>query len=343
MIHAVLFALASLSSAPVGQETDLGRVFKKGEKLAYSVKAALTLEQRGHGLDTWLPSDLDISYQFAYWITDVKSDGIATIRYQRPTMTEVEGETASSAPKTHVEKVNMDMQMSLSPANEVLDIKDLTPKKPKKQVEKDSLFWRQPMTSAPQITAFLGQFLDEIVRLSLFVGSFESSLDFAPRLPFEPAKIGETWKRTVGYSPQKLKGKEGKMEMQRLDYTFKYRGPIDSAGKKVLRVDASLNLNSNLADFIHQLTHLDSSQTHLAKVPLTMVSEIEFDLDPVTHMTLAARAKTTANYQVMIVDHVDALEEVRLKGENTLTLVGKAMASAPPLPSSTPIKKIGGH
>ena len=320
------------------QETDLSRVFKKGEKYAYSIKGALTAEARERGLDTWLPEDIELNYQFAYWITDVKSDGIAQVRYQRPTMTIIDGETAESGRKTNVEKVAMDMSMSLSPANEILDIKDLSPKK---KPTSDETLRTRTGESQGTLRGFLGQFLQEIIRLSLFAGSFESSLDFSPRLPFEPAKVGEVWKRTVGYSPQKLKGKDGKMEMQRLDYVYTYKGPMQSNGKQVLRVVATLNLNSDLAEFVHQLAKVDSSVTHLSKVPLTMDSSIEFDLDPVTRTTLAARTSTKAKYAVMLVDYVDAVEEVKLTAENTLTLVGKAMSAPPPLPkaTTTPAKK----
>jgi hypothetical protein len=47
----------------------------------------------------------------------------------RPTFTEVRGETFNSPPKTTVDKANLDFQLTVSPINEILGMKDLTKKK----------------------------------------------------------------------------------------------------------------------------------------------------------------------------------------------------------------------
>ncbi len=76
-----LFALVSLvgpqaKDAPVS----LGRVFAKNEKLAYEVRSGLTAQQRMRGLQTWIPEDADLNYDFTTHVDDLKADGIAVMR-----------------------------------------------------------------------------------------------------------------------------------------------------------------------------------------------------------------------------------------------------------------------
>lgn len=321
-IVAALVAGGAQQSAPV----QIARVFKAGEKLEYEIKSKLHSERRSRGLETFIPEDLDISYRFTTEVKTLKADGIVDLVYQRPTMTIVEGETFDRPPKTEIEKTKLNFLLTISPANEILNMKDLNP--PKKTTGKTGGGDRSVrlMTTAAgrQGIPFIGQFISEIQRLSLFVGSFESALDFAPRLPFEKLKVGDTWKRTVGYSPQKLKGKDGKTIVQRLDYTFTYQGIVDSNGKKVYRIVGNCGLDSNLADFINQTFDAKPEETGLKSIPLHFKAEIDFDLDLTTMKTLAARAKSEGGYKIILTDLPDdPVQEETFKGETQLRLVSQ--------------------
>src|SRR5580700_4196010 len=107
------------AQAPAGPIT-LSHSFQKGEKIAYKILSHIQAKDRGKGLDTWIPQDFDFNYNFTATVTDMKGDGVAVVRYQRPTITEIEGETFEAAPKTIVNDVDFDYQLSLSPINEVL-------------------------------------------------------------------------------------------------------------------------------------------------------------------------------------------------------------------------------
>jgi len=172
---------------------------------------------------------------------------------------------------------------------------------------------------------FLSQFISEVHRLALFAGNFESSLDFAPRLPFEKLNVGDTWKRTVGYSPQKLKGKNGKTVNQRLDYVFTYKGVVDSNGKKVYRVTGSCLLDSNLADFIHETFEVKPEDTGLKSIPLQLKTSIDFDLDMATQKTLRADATSEGGFKIIITAFPDdPVQEETFKGRTQLRLVPNA-------------------
>lgn len=125
LLLALLLAAGHQKSDPVL----LSRVFKPNTKLSYAVRSSLSAELRGSGLKTWLPSDLDINYDFTLTVEALKADGIAVVRYRRPTVDEVIGETFDAPAKTNKLKTDFDDRMTLSPFNEILDTKDLAPKK----------------------------------------------------------------------------------------------------------------------------------------------------------------------------------------------------------------------
>ena len=306
------------------EPVSLGRVFTKNEKLAYSVTSSLNAQSRQRGLQTWIPSDYDMNYDFTEFVEEMKADGIAVLHYQRPVVHQIEGETFNSAPKETDEKVNMNFRLTISPINEILEAKDLN-EKPAKAPKKTGSNVVLPHAKGKQgsLGGILSQFVGEMFRLSLFTGSFDSALDFAPKTPFDTVKVGETWKRTVGYQPQKLQGKGNKQAVQRLDYTFTYKGVVDSEGKKVYRVEGTLDFKSDLAEFINQLVGMKAEDTGLKKVPLSMKSTILFDLDMKTRHTILAQAKTESGFALYVTDYPDdPVEEENIKARTTLRLVG---------------------
>jgi hypothetical protein len=152
----------------------------------------------------------------------------------------------------------------------------------------------------------------------------ESSLDFAPKFPFNDVLPGDTWKRTVGYQPQALKGKKGQQPViQRLDYTYTYKGLVNVEGKTFQRVTADLSLNTDLAAWANQDASKDSKDDgpQLSKMPMTLKATIEFDLDPKTFDTVAARAYSQGGFQVYMSDAPGQVYfESKLKGSTTLSL-----------------------
>jgi hypothetical protein len=316
MIAVLVLCAAHASVAQAAEPVELLRVFTKGEKASYSVKSSLSIEARSAGLKTFLPQDVDLSYDFSTEVLAVKADGICEMRYRRPTMTEVQGETYDRPARTHVEKVNILATLTLSPINEILNSKDESPKKPG-----DKTFADATTPSRADQEVNLEQFIGELQRLALFLGSLDSSLDFSPKLPYDAVNPGDTWKRTVGYTPQKLSGKE-KSAVQRLDYVYTYRGITKSSGKDVHRVTADLNVDTDAAPFVNQLLGMKPEQSGLKSVKLQLKATIEFDLDVKTRQTLRADARSTGAIRIDVTDlpH-EALMEQRLKGRTVMTLV----------------------
>jgi hypothetical protein len=316
----MLFLPALAQTSAQASPITLTHVFSAGEKFGYQVLSHITAEERFEHLDTWIPSDLDVNYNFGYTVNQMRPDGIAVVHYLRPTMTEVIGETSDSPPKDEVEKVNIDNLLTVSPINEILEQKNVGKK------EALALPYRRHAYTDHQENAmsFFAPYIMDIHRLALFIGSVEDALDFSPKFPLNAVKKGDSWKKTVGFEPQRLKGKVGKVAIQRIDYTYTYLGPMSSNGKPVLRVEGKLAFSTDAAEFFKQLLGEHASETNVAKVPLHFDSVIDFDLDPTTRDVLHAEGKTSGGYQVFTTESTDtALLEERFKGKTTMELTGK--------------------
>lgn len=319
-MSAIAFLAICLSvaqPAPVA----LHQVHKAGEKKTVEVRSHLITETKQLGLGTYIPDELDLQYDFTTEVMKEKSDGIVEIRYKRPTMTQIEGETEDRPPKKTVEKLNMEALLTLSPINEIIDMKDLTPKKPEKgKGGGGSAELRVRNTTRGLQGAMLGGFVQEIYRLALFVGSLDSALDFQPKLPYQEVEPGATWKRTASYTPQKLKSKEGKTVMQRLDYLYTYVGVVDAKGVKVHRVTADLEMNTDLLKYIKDSFENGEEATQdLKEVTLNLKSHIDYDLDLKTCQTLLAKAESKGGFKVVANEFPnDPVVDQKITGRTTM-------------------------
>ncbi|MCX7799842.1 MAG: hypothetical protein N2109_05810 [Fimbriimonadales bacterium] len=302
--------IAALALAAPAETVSLHRVFSKGERSRYEVKAHLVEESRGGGLRTFVPHDTDIVYRFETAVTELKADGIAVLLYRRPTMTITEGETVDSAPKTKVERVDIDATLTVSPINELLNVAEN--KRP--ATGRKTLHRRQ-------LGELLDTFVDGLGQMVLFIGSIDSGLDFAPKLPFDDVRPGDTWRRTAGYSPQRLAGQDGKSAVQRLDYTYRYHGVVESNGRKVHRVTAELTVDTDLAEFLHQSIGRKPDQTGLKAIPFKLQSKMEFDLDLGTRRTLRALATSQAQAEVVTTRQAEPVLEQRMRGRTLMRLL----------------------
>lgn len=308
-----MIALALLFRSAQNEAVDLAHLFRKGEKTSFQVQSRLRSEFRPRGTDTWFPDSTDYRYRFDVEVQDVLPQGVAKIRYRRPSITKTFSEQFDRPERTETERVEDDILLQISSANEILDAADVKKPKPTTAVKDD---WHGPLGVISQATP--ERFLKTFYGLALFTGSLESSIDFNPRLPFDKVKKGETWKRTATYAPQKLKG-SASLAVQRLDYAYTYGGVVESRGRLVDRVSASLHLESDVAAYLHQTYGLEASQTHLRSLPVTLDATMEFDLDRKTHQTLRAEAHSRGEIRVFTSESgADPSYEERIDGETSM-------------------------
>ncbi|MFM9872878.1 MAG: hypothetical protein ACKVQS_05365, partial [Fimbriimonadaceae bacterium] len=206
-----LIATALLAPA---EPVELYRTFEKGKTYSYAVRTHLQSETRQVGLNTFIPEDVDLNYDFTYKILDVQSSGMAKVLYQRPAITQIDGETADRGSIETKIPLGWKMELNLSPVNAVTGIKDL-------QDKGKSGNWLRPIVpmrkfgemSMGERQDIVSQFAGELQRLVLFIGGLDSSLDFSPRLPLGEVEIGEKWRQTMSYQPMEIKGSGGQFEV----------------------------------------------------------------------------------------------------------------------------------
>ncbi|MCH7903935.1 MAG: hypothetical protein IH944_05125 [Armatimonadetes bacterium] len=316
VLAAVAFALTA-SSEPV----DLYRQFKAGEELEYEVKSNLMVERRHYLTSTYIPDEIDQNYKFTMKVVEILADGFAKIDYRRPEMTIILGETAFEPPVKEIEELNWRFTMTLSPVNALTDVIDLTPKKDDDDGD-GGMLRALSHRAKGQAQDSVMNFMVELYRLALFVGSLDTAIDLAPRLPLFEVEPGETWEETVAYQPQKLKG-SGKVRPQRLDYTYTFIGLIEKPdGTKVYRVTADLELDTDAAPFVNDMLGMKPSESGLSKIILKIKSHIDFDLDPETKRTLSARARSDGEAAIWLTQlPTVAYIEEKIRGRTTMKLL----------------------
>jgi len=320
--EAIAFAQSS------AKEVELVRTFKTGERNSYQVQSLLQIESRERGLETWIPENVEISYGFSYKITEAHLDGFADIVYSRPVTKQTVETISRSEPVVTLDKTSLNFSLRLSPVNEILDLKVLkTPPKTKPSSSRkkpgQKLNFYSPSPTTRLQSSLNDDLMQELYRLALNVGSLDSALDFSPKLPLEEVKIGDTWQRTVSYQPQKLKDrKDGKNAMQRLDYTFTYLGLVAEKGKSFRKIQAELDLNTDLLQFIVDSFDVDLDELPIKSIPIQMKSSIVFLLDPKTLKTISAKSLSQGSTSTLLKDFPnDPVEETRFKGETNLKLI----------------------
>lgn len=322
MFTAVI-ALGLLGSAPQAAPVELVRTFQKGKTYSYEVKSHLLTEAREPTLTTFIPSEIDINYDFNYLVKELRPGGFGYLVYKRPFIYQIEGETAESAPKTEKIKVDYNMGLDVSPINAVTNIKDLNPPKPPtkggglKRLE--AVLTSRGVSRETQLDIF--GFVISIYQLALGIGSLDSALDFNPKLPVDEVKVGDTWKKTVSYQPQELKGSKGQQAVQRLDMTFKYEGLVTVGNATYQRITATVSLNSDAALFVNQLMGTKPEESGLRKMPLQFTTNLSFDLDPKTLDTVRGSTSTKGAWSLEVSGSNEPVMEEKLQGKASIKLV----------------------
>lgn len=320
---AALAALLSASQggAPSPSPVELLRVFKAGEVMRYQVRSLLVTETQRIGMPFMQPNDLEINYDSSLQISALKADGFATALYKRPTMDIVLGETAERDRVTNKEKSNINLELSLSPINEITGVKDLNAKPAAPPPRRTGgALWMSAAGAAPAPQVSI-PFVQDLYRLSLYVGSLDAAIDLNPPLPYEEVKTGATWRKTATYQPQALRGRpNAKMAVQRLDWTYRYEGVVEVKGRKVHRVTGVLALDTDVAKFANQEAGATAGQTGLEAIPLKMTMNVSYDLDLATRKTLAASSEAKGSWSVKLTAAEEPVLEEKFTGRTTLTL-----------------------
>ena len=318
-----LVAAISLAATQKVLAVTLERKFSKGSTYSYTVKSHMLTETSQTGGVSGIPQEVDYVYKFAAKIVDVQKSGFASIDYTRPNITEIQGETFERGPVTRVIPLDMHLTMQLSPINEVTDVKELSKKadsKPKGKLKKAGQLMAITRLGAGVARQNL-PFLTDLQRTALFIGSPVDGLDFSPKLPIEPVKIGGTWKRTVSYQPQDLAGnKHGKQAVQRVDMVYTYLGPKFVGDREIQSVHAEINLDTDATQFVADSLEMTKAESPVKSMLVKLKSDFDFQLDAVDFHTLGITGRTTGAYTVQFITGNQLIDFTqKLTGKTSVT------------------------
>lgn len=326
MIAALVSIALAAQTPPAGPPVTLAHQFKKGEESKYGFESTLVAETKPPGVLTFLPRSYGFEYTFTTKVNDVDQDGNARLRYDRPKTVMVQGEFGDEPEVRAAEKGgDIHLNVRVSSINEILEVAEVKPAeggtKPggsTKPGGRFNLLTPNPLQSATQQIA--GQFVSQFYRIALMVGSLDSGLDFSPKLPIVPVRPGQTWKKTVGYSPQNLAG-SSRQAVQRLDYTYTYVGLADSNGKPVQRITAALDLETDLGTYVNQLFGTKPAESGIKGLLVKFHSVITYDLDPTTFRTIRATANSEGSTKLDVTFQTTPYEEEKFTAQATLKLL----------------------
>lgn len=316
----VLAAIPMMFPQAGGDKAELVRKFRAGEKLSYEFNADLRAARRGMELDTFIPDNEQFSYAFTLETEKLKDQGVADVRMKRPKFTIKLDETFDSPAKTLSEKVDHNYLFTLSKSNQVLSLKDETPKKKDKEKTGGGggnnfrVVYLRPYDRTMQdpISSWFGQ----IYQLAAFVNSF----DLGPILPGKPVGVGETWKQTVGYQPMQVGGgaDKGKPIMGRLDYLFTFKGSTTKDGKPAVWIQATLKNESDAAPLVADWMGVKPNENPFKAIKLKINAEVNYYLDPENLQVIRIESKSDGGASVEVINYEGPVEEHKLASTASL-------------------------
>ncbi len=307
------------SVAPV----KLYRKFKVGETRAYKVSTIVTEEQKSTGLNVFLPRDQGMEYAFTTKVNKVLPGDIAMIRYTRPKTMFIMGEFGDSPERREVQKGGeLIVDLEISPVNDILEFIDVEKPKPGKgkPAKPNAKYLRSMGMSRQGYTdAIGGQFLTSMYQIALGIGSL-SFFDISPVLPVFAVKPGDTWQKTIGYSPKSLYGSK-RLAVQRMDMLYTYVGIVTEGKKSYVKISATTKLSTDLGEYLNQSYGVTSKETGIKSLKANFETLYTYLLDATTLAPIRVESKTSGDTVLTVVGPKEPLEETKFTGEGLMVLV----------------------
>lgn len=296
-MHAlILVAAAAISPLPQGK-VDLQRVFKDGAKATYEFNSRIQVDFRMAPLETFIPETDGFTYTFTTSVEKVKPDGVADIRFKRPKIVLKMGEKFDSAPKDEVLLKDQNVLYTLSHRNQVLAVKDETPKPPPKK-DGGGMFWRANFGASQDIII---AWISQLRQIAAFVNFF----DLGPILPNHPVAVGDTWKETVGYAPVTVASgaDKGKNINARIDYVYTFMGKTDLNGKQVYHIVGKVDQDTDAAPYIADILGVKMDRAPFKEIKLKINGSVNYYLDTANLQPLEIRATSDGEVDVIVPDY----------------------------------------
>ena len=313
----ILLVAAVAMAGPPDGNVDLNRVFKAGEKTTFEFNSKIQVDHRQVPIETFIPENNGFTYTFTTAVENMKPDGVADLRFKRPKIILKIGETFESGPKQEALTHDENILFTISRRNQVLSLKDETPKKkPKKGEGGDEPPPMMARTSLGVSQFDIGGWVGQLRQLSAFVNFF----DLGPILPNRPVAVGDTWKETVGYAPTTITSgaDKGKNISGRIDYVMTFKGKADVGGKAAWLIEGKINQDTDAAPYIADLIGVKLERAPFKQIKLKMDGVVNYYLDQVNLQVMKVGATSQGEVAVVIPEYDGPAYEERFKSRASL-------------------------
>lgn len=310
-MHLIVASLMALSASQA-DKIELTRKFAAGEKMTYDFASRLDAEMREYPVETFFPDNVDFTYTFTLDVEKLKPDGVADVRFKRKEFKIRMAEDFESGPKTTVMTQNTNMLITFSNRNQILSIKDETPKKPPARGGGLHVLSRFGVKAQDPIMQMIQQ-------LHSFA-AFANFYDFGPSLPLHPVAVGDTWKETIGYTPMTISSgaEKGKSLMGRIDYVYTYKGNGAIDNKTCVWIQGKISVDTDAAPFI--ATFFERPEfSPFKEIKLFMDGTVDYYLEPANLATYKIVSKSEGNASISVKDYSGGpVFEERFKSQGKL-------------------------
>jgi len=314
MMMAVM-ALALTSAEPVTLE----RVFRQGETSTYDFTTRIMLDAREYPQETFFPVNDQVYYTFTLTTERLKPDGVADVRFKRNKVTIRYGERFDEPPKE--EKVGRDESLlfTLSRTNQVLSLRDESPKPPPSGGGLRSAMLRNASPAAAEMAFdIIDDWITQMHQLAGFVNFF----DLGPILPAHPVEPGGTWKETVGYAPVTVAegADKGRTLNARIDYVYTFMGEANHGGRAVYHIQGTYKQDTDAAKYIEDLLNEARMASPFKEIRLQMEGKVDYYLDKSTCAVIRINAEANGYFGLTVNELPDApVMEEKIKSRASLT------------------------
>lgn len=315
MMMAAVMALALSPAEPVTLE----RVFRQGETLTFDFSTRINLDVRDYPLETFIPVNDRVLYTFTLTTERLKPDGVADVRFKRNKVTIRYGERFDEPPKE--EKVGRDENFlfTLSRTNQVLSLRDESPKPPPSGGGLRSAMLRYASPAAAEMAFdIIDDWITQMHQLAGFVNFF----DLGPILPAHPVEPGETWKETIGYAPVTVAegADKGRTLNARIDYVYTFMGEANYQGRPVYHIQGTYKHDTDAAKYIEDLLKEARMASPYKEIRLRMEGKVDYYLEKTTCAVIRINAEAEGYFGLTVNQMPDApVMEEKIKSSASLT------------------------
>lgn len=314
-----MMAAVMALALPAAEPITLERVFRQGETLTFDFSTRINLDIRDYPLETFIPVNDRVLYTFTLTTERLKPDGVADVRFRRNKITIRYGERFDEPPKEEKAGREENILFTLSRTNQVLSLRDESPKPPSSGGGVRAALLRYSSPAAAEMAFdIIEDWITQMHQLAGFVNFF----DLGPILPTHPVEPGATWKETIGYAPVTVAegADKGRALNARIDYVYTFIGEASYQGRPVYHIQGTYKHDTDAAKYIADLLKEARMASPYKEIRLRMEGKVDYYLEKTTCAVIRINAEAEGYFGLTVNQMPDGpVMEEKIKSSASLT------------------------